>query len=71
MSSVVVVTGAGRGLGLEFVRQYAAAGWTVLATARDPARAQALYEVSGAVRVLPLDVSEAESVSGLARQLAG
>ena len=30
-----LITGAGRGLGLEFVRQYAADGWTVLATARE------------------------------------
>jgi NAD(P)-dependent dehydrogenase (short-subunit alcohol dehydrogenase family) len=32
----VFITGANRGLGLEFARQYAADGWTVIATARDP-----------------------------------
>ena len=36
--ATVLITGAGRGLGLEFVRQYAADGWTVLAGARDPAK---------------------------------
>ena len=38
----VLVTGANRGLGLEFVRQYAAQGWRVLATARDLAAADEL-----------------------------
>ena len=34
---IVLITGANRGLGLEFARQYAAAGWTVIGTARRPA----------------------------------
>ena len=33
--STILITGSNRGLGLEFVRQYAAAGWNVIATARD------------------------------------
>ena len=32
----VLVTGANRGLGLEFARQYAAEGWQVLAACRAP-----------------------------------
>lgn len=32
----VLITGANRGLGLEFARQYAGDRWTVIATARDP-----------------------------------
>lgn len=32
----VLITGANRGLGLEFVRQYVADGWTVTATTREP-----------------------------------
>ena len=32
----VLITGASRGLGREFVRQYAAAGWQVIACARSP-----------------------------------
>jgi NAD(P)-dependent dehydrogenase (short-subunit alcohol dehydrogenase family) len=35
----VLVTGAGRGIGLELVRQYAADGYDVIATCRDPDRA--------------------------------
>lgn len=33
----VLITGASRGLGREFVRQYEDAGWRVIATCRDPA----------------------------------
>lgn len=32
----VLITGANRGLGLEFARQYAAAGWEVIAANRTP-----------------------------------
>ena len=35
-TATVLITGSNRGLGLEFVKQYAARGWRVLATARDP-----------------------------------
>ena len=35
-AETVLITGANRGLGLEFARQYAAAGWTVIGTARKP-----------------------------------
>ncbi|MGZ8346361.1 MAG: SDR family NAD(P)-dependent oxidoreductase, partial [Allosphingosinicella sp.] len=38
----VLITGANRGLGLEFSRQFAADGWTVVATARDPDAASEL-----------------------------
>ena len=34
--AVVLVTGANRGLGLEFTRQYAERGATIIATARKP-----------------------------------
>ncbi len=42
----VLITGANRGIGLEFARQYTAKGWTVLATARDPATAEALNDLA-------------------------
>jgi NAD(P)-dependent dehydrogenase (short-subunit alcohol dehydrogenase family) len=69
--SVILIAGANRGLGLEFARQYAAEGWQVLATARAPERAEALAALPGAVTLLPLDTTRAESVAALAARLAG
>ena len=65
----VLITGANRGLGLEFARQYAAAGWHVIGTARKPASATELNALD--VKVLPLDVADAESVAALASALDG
>jgi NAD(P)-dependent dehydrogenase (short-subunit alcohol dehydrogenase family) len=71
----VLLTGAGRGLGLEFVRQYAADGWTVLAGVRDPARAPELATLvtaaQGRIRVEVLDVADHSSIEALARAFAG
>ena len=63
----VLVLGASRGIGLEFVRQYREAGDTVIATARNEeglARITAL-----GAQALRLDVADAASVSGLGWQL--
>jgi len=65
----VLIIGASRGLGFEFVRQYRAAGARVTATARDDAGLQRLGE-QGA-RALKLDVADAASVSGLAWLIDG
>lgn len=65
----VVVIGASRGLGLEFVRQYTEAGERVIATARDDA-GLARLESLGA-KPLRVDVADARSVSALGRQLDG
>lgn len=62
----VVVAGASRGIGLEFVRQYAADGWSVIAGCRDPARAEALNAVFGEVEVHALDVASGGSVATFA-----
>jgi NAD(P)-dependent dehydrogenase (short-subunit alcohol dehydrogenase family) len=71
----VLVTGAGRGLGLEFVRQYAADGWNVIAALRDPAHAAELATLAtaarGRIQVHALDVAEHASIDALARKLAG
>jgi len=65
----VLVIGASRGIGLEFVRQYRAAGDRVLATARDDAGLQRLRDLGATA--IKLDVSDPASVSGLAWQLDG
>jgi NAD(P)-dependent dehydrogenase (short-subunit alcohol dehydrogenase family) len=58
----VVITGANRGIGLEFARQYAADGWRVIATAR-----QSSPELDAlGVRVEPLDLTDAAAVVGFA-----
>jgi NAD(P)-dependent dehydrogenase (short-subunit alcohol dehydrogenase family) len=55
----VLITGANRGIGLEFARQYAADGWDVTATAR-----QSSDELDGlGVRVESLDLSDANAVA--------
>ncbi len=69
-SPVVLVTGANRGLGLEFVRQYAAEGWQVFAACRAPDKAGELKKLEagsgGRVRVLPMDVVDVASVRAAA-----
>jgi NAD(P)-dependent dehydrogenase (short-subunit alcohol dehydrogenase family) len=65
----VLITGASRGLGLEFVRQYKADGWDVIATCRDPAKAPEL--VATGAEVHALDVTNDAAVNALAATLAG
>ena len=59
----VLITGANRGLGLEFVRQYLADGWDVEATAR---QLSPELEATG-VPVHRLDVSDVEAVASFRR----
>jgi NAD(P)-dependent dehydrogenase (short-subunit alcohol dehydrogenase family) len=66
----VLITGSNRGLGLEFARQYAAAGWKVLATCRDPQSATELNAVAGEIQVLPLDVSDFLAIDTVSRILS-
>ncbi|MBM3583765.1 MAG: SDR family oxidoreductase [Alphaproteobacteria bacterium] len=65
----VLITGANRGLGLEFVRQYAADGWTVHACCRSPDAAKELKAIKGAIMIHALDVADRASVKALAKAL--
>ena len=67
----VLITGANRGIGLELARQYAAQGWRVLATCRDPGTAADLKAIKGDVEVHRLDVDEPATLDALAASLRG
>jgi NAD(P)-dependent dehydrogenase (short-subunit alcohol dehydrogenase family) len=67
----VLITGANRGLGLEFARQYAADGWSVIATARQPEAANELRALGGDVTILPFDASDDQSVAQLIAAVDG
>ncbi len=60
----VLITGANRGIGLEFARQYAADGWEVVATVRVPEQADELNALG--VRVEQLDLRDLDSVTAFA-----
>jgi nucleoside-diphosphate-sugar epimerase len=71
--STVLVTGANRGLGLEFCRQYAAAGWKVLACCRKPAAAEelnALAAIFPAISIHAVDLRHFAEIDALAHMLA-
>jgi NAD(P)-dependent dehydrogenase (short-subunit alcohol dehydrogenase family) len=69
----VLITGANRGLGLEFARQYAADGWGVYAASRNPAAAEQLrglaQQAPDRFTVVAMDVTDAASIRTAARQL--
>jgi NAD(P)-dependent dehydrogenase (short-subunit alcohol dehydrogenase family) len=70
-----LITGANRGLGLEFARQYADDGWQVYATCRDPDSASELRRLAEAsgdkLQILALDVTDPASVKAVAAELDG
>jgi len=70
----VLITGANRGIGLEYARQFAAKGWQVIACCRNPLKAELLNDVvqeyAGQVEVFELDVISLQGVNSLAMRLA-
>jgi len=73
--TTILITGASRGLGLEFTRQYLTEGWTVIAACRNPGTARGLQELeaksTGALTVVEIDVTDGESVQRAASRLQG
>lgn len=71
-----LVTGASAGIGAEFARQLAAAGFDLILVARRPDKLSALAEELGkthhvGVEVLPADLSTEEGISRIERRMAG
>jgi NAD(P)-dependent dehydrogenase (short-subunit alcohol dehydrogenase family) len=64
----ILITGANRGLGQEFVRQYAADGWRVIATVRDLSKGRAASEAGAEVHLC--DVADPVQIARLAAGLA-
>lgn len=72
-TQTIFITGANRGIGLEYVKQYALEGLQVYATVRDPAQATALQQLAAAhanVQVLALDVADVAAIRDLAARLS-
>jgi NAD(P)-dependent dehydrogenase (short-subunit alcohol dehydrogenase family) len=67
---LVVITGANRGIGLELARQYAADGWQVVATCRNPATPGGLAGLAN-VQVQPLAVDQESSIAAFASIMRG
>ena len=68
MKSILII-GASRGLGLEFVRQYRQEGWLTLGTCRSPEQDALLTSVGATA--LRLDVGDENGFANLAKALDG
>lgn len=74
MAETILITGANRGIGLELVRQFAAADGRVLACCRHPEQASELAAVVGGnprVSLHRLDVADPEAIKALQAELQG
>ena len=71
--NTVLITGANRGIGLEFARQYAADGWRVVACCRQPPQAKALNQLADQYKdrfsIYQLDVRELTEIDQLSHKL--
>ncbi len=65
----VVITGANRGLGLEFVRQYLAESWNVIACVRQPSPALTGLQEHGQLTIHPLELVDPEALAAFASSL--
>jgi NAD(P)-dependent dehydrogenase (short-subunit alcohol dehydrogenase family) len=73
-ADTVMITGANSGIGLEFAKQYAAQGWTVIATHRRTEPPKSLTDLAAKypkVRLETLDVTNLDQANQLASKLAG
>ncbi|MFP4380583.1 MAG: SDR family NAD(P)-dependent oxidoreductase [Candidatus Sumerlaeia bacterium] len=67
-----VITGADRGIGYEFARQYLADGWTLWASSLDPEKATALHDLRAEypdrLEIFPLDLRDDASIQACAEK---
>lgn len=73
-AETVLITGSNQGIGLEFAKQYAARGWTVIATHRRDTTPEELAKLAKEypkVRIERMDVSSDEQIAALAAKLDG
>ena len=70
-SSTILITGANRGIGLEFVRQYAAIGCKIIACCRNSLSIDAVQALDVAVEIESLDVADSTSIESLGDRLSG
>ncbi|MSO73477.1 MAG: SDR family oxidoreductase [Rhodospirillaceae bacterium] len=72
-AATVLITGSNKGIGLEFAKEYAEKGWTVIATARhtDAAELQALAKAHKNIAIEKLDVTDLAGIQALAAKLKG
>ncbi|MGI9291316.1 MAG: SDR family oxidoreductase [Gammaproteobacteria bacterium] len=69
----VFITGANRGIGLEFVTQFGERGWNIIATARKPGEADGLKALAAKnpqLVIEQLDVTDAERIEALTKKYA-
>jgi NAD(P)-dependent dehydrogenase (short-subunit alcohol dehydrogenase family) len=68
----ILITGANRGIGLELSKQFAADGWTVIASCRNPADAEELQRLSerySSIELHALDVTDYQQMQALSAEL--
>ena len=70
-SSTILITGANRGIGLEFVRQYAEIGCKIIACCRNSLSIDAVQALDVAVEIESLDVADSTSIESLGDRLSG
>ena len=70
--STFLITGASRGIGLEFVKQINARGGKIIAAVRDPAKAEReLKAAAPSITLVQLDVSDPGSIESLGERIRG
>jgi NAD(P)-dependent dehydrogenase (short-subunit alcohol dehydrogenase family) len=73
-AETVLITGSNRGIGFSFAKAYAEKGWTVIATARNPAESAELKDLAAkhkAVALERLDVTDEAGIVALAAKYKG